>query len=156
MTSDVVAIGQLLCDVNGNLVTAESCTGGLLGKYITEIAGASKWYAGGWVTYSDAMKTTQLGVSQELLQANGAVSSQVAEAMCVGARKQSGATVAVSITGIAGPLGGTQEKPVGTVFIGFATESSTEVRHYLFTGNRKEVQEQAAVATLQLLHEMLL
>jgi PncC family amidohydrolase len=156
MTSDAVAIGRLLSASSDNVVTAESCTGGLIATYITEIAGASKWYVGGWVTYSNAMKKSQLNVPEELLQTYGAVSSQVAEAMCKGARKQSGATVALSTTGIAGPAGGTKEKPVGTVFVGCATESGIEVKRFLFTGNRAEVQEQTAVAALQLLHEKLL
>ena len=156
MTSDAEAIGRLLVDSGGNVATAESCTGGLIAKYIIEIAGASSWYAGGWVTYSNAMKKSQLGVTEEMLQTYGAVSSQVAEAMCQGARKQSGATVSLSTTGIAGPSGGTAEKPLGTVFVGCETQSKIEVRRFLFSGSRKEVQEQAAVAALQLLHEVLL
>jgi PncC family amidohydrolase len=156
MTTDAEAISRLLGDSGGKVVTAESCTGGLIAKYITEIAGASTWYEGGWVTYSNAMKTSQLGIPEEMLQAHGAVSSQVAEAMCQGARRQSGATVSLSTTGIAGPDGGTEKKPVGTVFVGCATQSGIEVTRFLFTGNREEIQEQAAKAALQMLHVKLL
>ena len=156
MTTDAEAISRLLGDSGGKVVTAESCTGGLIAKYITEIAGASTWYEGGWVTYSNAMKMSQLGIPEEMLQAHGAVSSQVAKAMCEGARRQSGATVALSTTGIAGPDGGTEKKPVGTVFVGCATQSGIEVTRFLFTGNREEIQEQAAKAALQMLHVKLL
>ncbi|MBC8200555.1 MAG: CinA family protein [Planctomycetes bacterium] len=154
MTSDVKDVGFLLCASNDKLVTAESCTGGRIATCITEIAGASSWFAGGWVTYSNALKMSQLGVAEELLQMNGAVSSQVAEAMCVGAIRQSGATVALSTTGIAGPTGGTEDKPVGTVFIGCVRASEIEVRRFLFSGNRIDVQKQATIAALKLLHEL--
>ncbi len=153
MTSDAQHVGQFLQASGEFLVTAESCTGGLVAKYITEIAGASSWYAGGWVTYSNAMKTSQLGVPEEMLQAHGAVSPHVAEAMCEGARINSGASVALSTTGIAGPTGGTEDKPVGTVFIGCATANGIDVRRFLFSGSRGQVQEQSAKAALQLLLE---
>ena len=153
MTSDVEAIGHLFCQSGSCLVTAESCTGGRIASLVTRIAGASSWYLGGWVTYSKEKKNTQLGVPEEMLQAHGAVSSQVAEAMCEGARRSSGATVALSTTGIAGPDGGTGEKPVGTVFVGCAAPSGTEVMRFLFSGTREEVQEQAVVAAMQLLRK---
>jgi nicotinamide-nucleotide amidase len=155
MTSDAKAVGLLLCASNDKLITAESCTGGRIATCITEIAGASSWYAGGWVAYSNAMKMSQLSVAEELIQTNGAVSSQVAEAMCKGAIMRSSATVALSTTGIAGPTGGTAGKPMGTVFVGCATASGIEVRRFLFLGNRDEVQKQATIAALQFLHEIL-
>jgi PncC family amidohydrolase len=155
MTSDAVHVGALLKASGDVLSTAESCTGGRIAASVTDISGASSWYLGGWVTYSNAMKISQLGVPEEMLLAHGAVSEQVAAAMCEGAKKKSGATVALSTTGVAGPTGGTDEKPVGTVFIGCATEQGIEVRKCLFAGTRNQVQEQAARAALQLLHEKL-
>ncbi len=153
MISIVENVGKLLQSSDGFLATAESCTGGQIAAMFTSISGSSLWYFGGWVTYSNRMKMSQLGVPEDMLQTYGAVSPQVAEAMCVGAIKMSGATVALSTTGIAGPSGGTDEKPVGTVFVGCATGNGIDVRSFLFSGNRNQVQEQTVKAALQLLHE---
>ena len=155
MTNDAALIGQLLCDSGLCLSTAESCTGGLIASKFTAISGASLWYAGGWVTYSNTMKTSQLLVPELLLDTYGAVSSQVAQAMCEGARKQSGTSVSLSTTGIAGPTGGTDAKPVGTVYVGCAIEEDVDVRHFLFSGTRSHIQNMAVEATLQLLIEKL-
>ncbi len=151
--TEISRVEELLIQRGDFLVTAESCTGGLIATAITKIAGASEWYSGGWVTYSNEMKITQLGVPEKMLQEHGAVSEQVAKAMCEGALEQSNATVALSTTGIAGPSGGTVEKPVGTVFIGCATKNGLCVKRFLFSGKRGEVQEQTLLSALRLLCE---
>ncbi|MDP7005224.1 MAG: CinA family protein [Phycisphaerales bacterium] len=153
--SNAKFVGELLQRCGGTLVTAESCTGGLIAESITTISGASSWYLGGWVTYSNEMKVSQLKVSEELLKEHGAVSSHVAKAMCLGAKQQSDSFAALSTTGIAGPTGGTSEKPVGTVYVGCTVQNETEVRSFLFKGSRKEVKEKTANAAFQLLRDML-
>ncbi len=155
MTLGVEHIGEILQQRSDVLATAESCTGGLVAECITNIPGASAWYAGGWVTYSNEMKMNQLGVQEEMLREYGAVSEQVAIAMCQGAILQSKATVALSTTGIAGPSGGTDIKPVGTVFIGCILAGEAQVNRYLFSGTRGEVREQTVVESFRLLGNML-
>lgn len=108
---------------------AESCTGGLLGKLVTDVAGASAVFLGSAVTYSNEAKTALLGVKPEIIEACGAVSPETAKAMAEGARKVFGADIALSVTGIAGPGGGSPEKPVGTVYMAIATERGTQIRH---------------------------
>ncbi len=123
------------------IATAESCTGGLVGQLLTAEPGSSRAYAGGWVTYSNAMKERELGVPNADLEAHGAVSSEVARAMAVGAADRAGADVALSITGIAGPDGGTSEKPVGTVWIGCVKKGQPPVaRCFRFGGDRAAVR----------------
>jgi nicotinamide-nucleotide amidase len=153
MSEVAVRVAELMQRKGATLATAESCTGGGIASSLTAVSGASEWYLGGWVTYSNQMKTHQLGVPEEMFEEHGAVSSQVAKAMCEGARKQSSASVSLSTTGIAGPTGGTDEKPVGTVYIGCSSENKTDVRRCLFTGTRTQIQTQAAEAALQFLLE---
>ena len=148
-------VGALLLEKNYTLATAESCTGGLLSSFISEVAGASAWFRGGWVTYTNDLKVSQLGVPLKLLEQYGAVSSQVALAMASGASEISGAEVAVSITGIAGPTGG-DAKPVGTVFIACKVDQETQVREFRFKGERNEVRLRAANTALQMLRLQLL
>jgi len=130
------------------IATAESCTGGLVGARLTAIPGSSEVYLGGAVCYSDALKTRLLGVEPSLLQAHGAVSEQVALAMALGAVERLGAGVAVSVTGIAGPGGGSAEKPVGTVWIGAAAGDRAEARHAILSGDRQEIRARAAQLAL--------
>jgi len=146
-------VGQRLVDLKRTLATAESCTGGLLGELITSVPGSSRYYLGGLVTYSNALKTQLLGVSQQLLTERGAVSVQVAEAMAVGARRALDADYALSITGIAGPEGGTREKPVGLVYIGLCGPGGTDVREFRFgsASPRAEIRLRAAYSALNLL-----
>ncbi len=133
------------------LATAESCTGGLLAAAITGVPGASAVFGLGLVTYSNAAKAALLGVDEALLAAKGAVSEEVALAMADGVRRLAGADFAVAITGIAGPDGGTAEKPVGTVWFGLAGESGASAHHRLFTGDRDAVRAASVAFALGLL-----
>ena len=144
-------VGVLLQLQGGTLVTAESCTGGLIGELIVEPAGASEWFQGGWITYSNALKVEQLHVPQAMLDEYGAVSGQVAAAMCKGAISKSGATAALSTTGIAGPTGGSEDKPVGTVYIGCVVGDTVEIRLFQFSGDRTSIQRRTAYTALQML-----
>jgi nicotinamide-nucleotide amidase len=138
------------------VATAESCTGGLLGAMLTSVAGSSAAYLGGWVTYHNAMKQQQLGVADATLEQHGAVSEAVVLAMAASARQRSGADYALSISGVAGPGGGTENKPVGTVWIGLATPETTLARQARFSGPRQSVRDRAAKCALQMLRLTLL
>ena len=136
------------------LAVAESCTGGLLAASLTDLAGSSQWFERGYVTYSNAAKASCLQVSPMLIEAEGAVSEAVASAMALGAQLNSGVTAAISITGIAGPGGGTEKKPVGTVCFGWAIERAdasnrvtTTTAHFL--GDRQSVRQQAVLFALR-------
>ena len=146
------------------LGTAESCTGGMIAALCTEVAGSSRWFAGGVVTYSNGLKSALLGVEPALLQTHGAVSGPVVEAMAVGALDALAVDVSLSVSGIAGPDGGSAEKPVGTVWIGAAlrgvcrSDASTDLcavpgkistRRHNFSGSRGEVRMAAALAALE-------
>jgi len=119
-----------------SVATAESCTGGLAAATITTVPGSSGYFLGGFVTYADDAKVALLGVPAAVLAAHGAVSAQVAIAMAEGARARLGADLAVSLTGVAGPAGGTATKPVGLTYIGLATGEGSEVRRYAWSGDR--------------------
>ena len=160
MTDDrLVALAERLyrtcLDRGLTVATAESCTGGLVAHAITEVAGSSSFFRGGFVTYADDVKRDQLGVAQELLAAHGAVSAQVARAMAEGARARLGADLAVAVTGIAGPGGGSAEKPVGLTYVGVADEAGVDVRRHQWTGDRAANKRDSAVAALDLLLERL-
>ena len=146
-------LGTALQQRGWRLATAESCTGGLLSAAVTSVAGSSDWFGYGFVTYSNTAKTDLLGVDTGLFAQVGAVSAEVARAMAQGARQRAGADLAVAVTGIAGPGGGSAEKPVGTVWFGLATGQglavSLEARHALFAGDRGAVRMQAAQFALQ-------
>ncbi len=141
-----------LCRARGlKLTTAESCTGGLVAGAITSIPGASEVLDFGFVTYSNAAKTELLGVAAELITAIGAVSEAVALRMASGALNRAGADLAVSVTGIAGPGGGSPEKPVGTVWFGLATRKGVIARHRHFTGDRDAIRAASVSFALNLL-----
>ncbi len=133
-------LASLLQDKGWMLVTAESCTGGLIAAACTDLSGSSNWFERGFVTYSDQAKVELLGVDAAQIAAHGAVSEPVARAMAAGAVQRSRAQVGVSVTGIAGPTGGSAEKPVGTVWFGFAADGvvTTELRR--FAGDRAAVR----------------
>ena len=137
-------LAQILLSRNWTVSLAESCTGGLVCTTLTELAGSSEWFERGYITYSNEAKVECLGVPLQLIDAYGAVSEQVAKAMAEGARINSGSNVAISITGVAGPSGGSAEKPVGTVCFGWATENQTLTRTMQFDGDRQMIRQQAA------------
>ncbi len=144
------AVGRLLIERGLTLATAESCTGGLLGNRITNVAGSSEYYLGGIVSYSDAAKMNLLGVSQETLKEFGAVSEETAQEMALGARRVLQSDVGVSITGIAGPTGGTEDKPVGLVYIAVDVAGDVVVRKFVFSEDRRYNKELSAQAALNL------
>jgi PncC family amidohydrolase len=146
---------QSLCiDRGTTAATAESCTGGLIAEAITSVPGSSAYFAGGIVAYADAVKVGQLGVSDAMLAAHGAVSAQVAMAMASGARERLGSTLAISVTGVAGPAGGTDAKPVGLTYVGLAWAGGSDVRKYVFDGDRAANRASAAKAALDWLIEI--
>ncbi|MDQ7248023.1 CinA family protein [Dongia sedimenti] len=146
---DVPALLQRYRALNLKIATAESCTGGLVAGTLTAVAGSSDVYERGWVTYSNDAKREQLGVSASLLEAHGAVSGEVAEAMAKGALHRSKADVAISVTGIAGPGGGSVEKPVGLVYIGVARKDGwSQVERCQFDGDRDSVRAQTVSRAL--------
>jgi nicotinamide-nucleotide amidase len=134
------------------LAVAESCTGGLLGARLTDIPGSSDVFVGGVIAYDNALKIDLLGVPERLLTEHGAVSEPVATAMAEAAARRFGVGASLSVTGIAGPSGGSAEKPVGTVWLGCAMEGRVETSRALFPGSRQEVRARAAQAALLLLH----
>ena len=136
------------------LATAESCTGGLLAQWMTTLPGSSDWFECGYVTYSNPAKVNLLQVAPQTLEIHGAVSPQVAEQMASGALGLGGVDLAVSVTGIAGPGGGSGEKPVGTVYLGVARRGQSVVTvHRVFEGDRDAIREQSAGLALALLME---
>jgi nicotinamide-nucleotide amidase len=137
------ALAQILLTRGWTVALAESCTGGLVCATLTELAGSSEWFERGYITYSNQAKTECLDVPTELIESFGAVSEEVAKAMAIGARQNSGSNVAISITGVAGPSGGSREKPVGTVCFGWATENQALTRTMHFEGDRQSVRQQA-------------
>jgi len=141
-------VGRVLRERGQTVATAESCTGGMVGRMITDEPGASDYFLGGVVAYANRVKQDVLGVGEEVLVAYGAVSEPVAEAMAKGARKLLGSDWAISITGIAGPEGGTPEKPVGLVYIGLSSAGSTQVHRHVLSGTRQIVRTRASLAAL--------
>lgn len=138
------------------LATAESCTGGLVAKRMTDLAGASDVFVGGFVAYANEAKIAQLGVSAGDLEESGAVSEPVARQLAIGAAARLGADAGIGITGVAGPDGGSEEKPVGTVWIGFALDGKAEAVRHHFAGDRDAVRQRAAQAALAGLYRRLL
>jgi nicotinamide-nucleotide amidase len=146
-------VGRGLRAAGLSIATAESCTGGLLAKCLTDIAGSSDYFERGWVTYSNAAKQSELGVDAGLIRRHGAVSEAVALAMAVGALRRSDARVAISVTGIAGPGGATAGKPVGTVWIAWGLRRRGRIEAYAvrfrFRGGRDAVRRQSVAAALE-------
>jgi PncC family amidohydrolase len=148
-------IGQLLRARGLTLAVAESCTGGLVGHRITEVAGSSDYYRGGVVAYADEVKESLLGVPRRVLAEHGAVSAVTALAMAQGVRQALGADVGLAVTGIAGPGGGTPDKPVGLVYTALATPDGEWVEPHLWRGNRSVNKALSADAALGLLRRYL-
>ncbi len=142
-------LGRLLTADGKTIATAESCTGGWIAQAITDVPGSSAWFDRGFVTYSNAAKVQMLGVDPQTLKDYGAVSTETATQMAAGALVHSDADVAVAVTGIAGPDGGTPEKPVGTVFIAWADKSgAVKVIRQQFSGNRRQIRAQTVKAAI--------
>jgi nicotinamide-nucleotide amidase len=150
------AVVDLLRQRGSTLSVAESCTGGMLGERITSVPGASEVFVGGFITYSNAMKVTELGVSQTDLETHGAVSESVARQMAEGAKHAAGSDYALGITGIAGPGGESDDKPVGLVYIACSSPQSTQVSRHIFPGNRELVRYRATQVALDTLRRELL
>ncbi len=142
-------LATFLKKYNMKLTTAESCTGGLLAGTFMNVSGVSEVYEEGYITYANSAKRKLLGVKKKTLKEHGAVSKQTAKQMAKGAAKAAGADVAISVTGIAGPDGGTDEKPVGLVYIGCCVYGKTEVRKCLFSGDRSQIRMQSVEAAMQ-------
>ncbi len=149
-------LGQQLIQRSWQLVTAESCTGGGIAQQITEVPGSSAWYERGFVTYSNISKHEMLGVSPLTLEKYGAVSSQTAKEMVEGALAHSHADLGVAVTGVAGPGGGTLNKPVGTVYIAWQVKSqSSDCGVFHFSGDRSAIRQQTVYQALQILSHQL-
>lgn len=155
-TSLAEVVGQQLLAAGKTLVTAESLTGGLVAQRVTEVAGSSRYFLGSFVTYSDEMKHQMVGVPEGMLAQFSAVSAPVVEAMAAGARARSGADYALSLTGYAGPDGGTEEDPVGTAYLGLAGPTGVESKRVRFPGDRELVRSRCAQAALDWLRRALL
>ena len=149
-------IGKLLTADQKYLAVAESCTGGLLGSTVTSVPGSSAYFRGGVLAYANEVKINQLGVTEKLIASHGAVSEECAKAMATGARKLFDTDYAISITGIAGPDGGTEEKPVGLVFIGLANHKTASARKFQFGANRESIRIRAVYAAMEYLRRELL
>lgn len=145
------AIGPLLLKRGWHLATAESCTGGLIGHLVTQVSGSSDYYVGGVISYANRVKEALLRVSATDLRTAGAVSAPVALQMARGVRALLDAEVGLSVTGIAGPLGGSIDKPVGTVYIGLVTPLAEQVMHYVWSSDREGNKLLSASAALELL-----
>lgn len=149
------AIVKLLKEKNMTVTTVESCTGGLLSATLVDVSGASEVFYQGVVTYANEAKVRLVGVKEETLKAYGAVSEETAREMAEGGCKAANANAALSVTGIAGPGGGTKEKPVGLVYIGCCVNGKTVIRKNIFSGSRREVREQSVAGAMELLLECL-
>jgi nicotinamide-nucleotide amidase len=146
-------VGRVLRERGLHLATAESCTGGLVAHLITEVAGSSDYFKGALVTYGNDVKIALAGVPSDVLEGHGAVSSQVARAMAEGTRQRLGVDVAVAVTGIAGPDGGTADKPVGLTYVAVADRDGTDVRRHVWNGDRSGNKRLSAAAALELVLE---
>ncbi len=144
-------VGEKLAQQKKTIAVAESCTGGCLARLLTDIPGASRYFTHGWVTYSNSAKTSELGIPADLIEKHGAVSDQVARAMAQCARERAGTAFAIGITGIAGPSGGSEQKPVGLVYISVDSDSGCETKRFIFSHDRDFIRLRAAQTALNML-----
>jgi nicotinamide-nucleotide amidase len=149
-------VGRLLLAQRSTVAMAESCTGGLLGAALTDVPGSSGWFRGGLVCYADALKVSLASVPDELIRAHGAVSEEVASAMAIGARQNCAADFGIGITGIAGPSGGTETKPVGTVHVALADDGAGRAVRLDWPGDRVLIRQRAVNVALDLLRRRLI
>jgi len=144
-------VGDMLRERHNTLSVAESCTGGLLGERITSVPGSSAYFLGGFITYASRMKVEWLGVPEDIIAQSGAVSKETAEAMAVGARRRTGSTYALAVTGVAGPDAGGEKAPVGTTYVGLADAAGCQVLHRQFIGDRTRIRQFATQMALDML-----
>jgi nicotinamide-nucleotide amidase len=144
-------VGEELARQGKTVAVAESCTGGLAAKLLTDVPGASRYFTHGWITYSNEAKISELDVPADLIEQHGAVSEQVAQRMAQGARRKAGTDFAIGITGIAGPTGGTERKPVGLVYISIDSTADCQTKRYLFSHDRQLMRLRAAQTSLNML-----
>ncbi|MEY3215944.1 MAG: Nicotinamide-nucleotide amidohydrolase PncC [Pseudomonadota bacterium] len=149
MTDLTTRLASRLTALNWMMATAESCTGGLIAAHCTDLPGSSKWFERGFVTYSNAAKTELLGVPPDVIAAEGAVSESVARAMALGAYYRTPARVSVAVTGVAGPDGGSAEKPVGTVWLAWCIDGQVHAERQQFEGQRQTIREATVAHSLQ-------
>ena len=149
-------IGELLIPLGWTVATAESCTGGLISHYITNVSGSSAYFVGGVVAYDNRVKNALLGVPEEILAKFGAVSAQVARRMAQGAQRLFGAHIGIASTGIAGPTGGTPEKPVGTVYIAVCSPDADAVERHVWGLDREGNKRLSAEAAMALVERLLI
>jgi nicotinamide-nucleotide amidase len=154
LEASALKLGRALHVRGWRLAAAESCTGGWIAKVLTDVAGSSQWFDGGVVAYSNAAKTALLGVGSELLAAHGAVSDEAVCAMAEGARSRFATELAVAVSGIAGPGGGTADKPVGTVHFAWAAPTGTTAAQRIFAGSREAVRRQTVALALERLVDL--
>ena len=155
MSADIAQLADLMKKKGWMLASAESCTGGLIAAACTDLAGSSSWFERGFVTYSNAAKTELLGVDTGLIEQQGAVSEAVARAMAAGVLARSKAQVSVAVTGVAGPGGGSAEKPVGTVWFGFAVGDQVTSEVKQFAGDRAAVRRATVDHAVQRLCQLI-
>jgi nicotinamide-nucleotide amidase len=151
----VQRLAERLLDLKWMMTTAESCTGGMIAAHCTDLAGSSAWFERGFVTYSNEAKSELLGVPASLIAQDGAVSQSVARAMALGACYRSKAHISVAVTGIAGPAGGSAEKPIGTVWLAWCVEGIVQTEMRLFPGDRAQIRQATAQAALEGLLKLL-
>jgi PncC family amidohydrolase len=155
MTIDLLNLSQRVGDhlqsQGWTITTAESCTGGLIGHILTEVAGSSSYYLGGIVAYSNTVKQAYLGVPAAVLEQHGAVSEATARAMAEGVRERLGSDIGIATTGIAGPSGGTPSKPVGLIYVAVATPTATYCQHFMFKGDRSANKRDSAIVALEMI-----
>ena len=149
VNTQITVLAERLLGLKWMLVTAESCTGGLIAAHCTDLSGSSAWFERGFVTYSNEAKAEQLGVPADLIAQEGAVSEAVARAMALGACYRSQAQVSVAVTGIAGPTGGSAEKPVGTVWLAWCVGGIAHAEKRLFSGDRAQIRAATVHAALE-------
>ena len=148
-------VGKLMKERKLTLGLAESCTGGSIASLVTDIPGSSEYFDSGVVSYSNEAKIELLDVDEGIIKVHGAVSRECAIAMAEGLRKNRGVSISISVTGIAGPGGGSLQKPVGTVYVALSSADGTKAEHHNFTGGRNEVRGKTAERALQMLREFL-
>ncbi len=151
----IAQLAALLLEKQLKIATVESCTGGLIAKSLTDLAGSSDWFERGFVTYSNAAKTEMTGVPESVISEYGAVSEAVASSMATGALRHSAADCSIAVTGVAGPAGGSPDKPVGTVWIAVAGNGQTLTQKYLFAGDREAIRQASMLQAIQNLLQIL-